>query len=349
MRKTLLFFILLLSLSVMANDKIDKRVVYLWDVTYSMHGGLHGSKFPSRNVVIAGQPEEIKQYNKKYDIYTPVLEALVKDIQSQSARTEVVVIPFNINVCGEWAYQATDANKQLLIKKIQNYSNLAQTYTSIYNALHYAQMNVLKNDVPNELKILTDGNEYKDTYNDFISALKSWCDFADKNNVVASYYFILSDDILKEKPELKNLLESNCFVPTTGGGGGTVVLTVKPNYNIQEKLTISTVDDYGKPLSIAFNPEKVEDKLKGSATIEVSINSDCLSLSQSIEVDSSTDKLVLNPKWLMSQSEARNTLPLQSQVKVEYKVKKGDLVLLTTESVITIKNKKVKKMNLEFK
>ena len=348
MRKTILFFILLLPLSMMAN--IDKRVVYLWDVTYSMHGGKQGSKFPTDSVIIAGRWEKIVEYNQKYDIYTPVLKALVKDIQNQSARTEVVVIPFNIRVCEVWKKQGTDAGKEYLVNNIQTYCNLQQTYTSIYNALEYAKQHILKSDVPNELKILTDGNEHKDTYNAFIRTLENWCDFAEKNNVIASYYFILSDDILKEKPDLQNLLESSCFTPTVGSvTSGTVVLDPKPNYNIQKKLTVSTVDDYDKPLFIAFTPEKVESKLKGSATIEVTINSSYLSLNQEIEVDSSTDKLVVNPNWKMSQGEARDTLPLQTQVKVEYKVKDGDLVLLTTESILTIKNRKVKKMNLEFK
>ena len=40
MRKIILLFLLqCLPLAIFAKGNIEKRIVYLWDVTYSMHGG----------------------------------------------------------------------------------------------------------------------------------------------------------------------------------------------------------------------------------------------------------------------------------------------------------------------
>lgn len=349
--KTLFFLLLFSAVTFAQENNVDKRVVYLWDVTYSMHGGKHGDKYPTKDVVIGGQPQKIVEYNKKYDIYKPVMEALIRDINSQNARTEIVVVPFNIRVCEVWKKQGTDAGKEYLVNKIQTYCNMRQTYTSIYNALEYAKKHILKNDVPNELKILTDGNEHKDTYSAFIKTLEGWCDFADTNNVAASYYFILSDEILKNQPELKNLLESSCFIPTVGGGtGGTIVLGSKSNYIVQENITISSVDDYGKTLPIHFTPEKATEKLNGDAKISVKTKSNSyLFLDEEINVDAKTERLELTPKWLMPMNELRGVLPMETSVEVEYSVKSGELVLVKSKTLITIKNKKIKKMNLELK
>jgi hypothetical protein len=350
--KTLFFLLLFSAVTFAQENNVDKRVVYLWDVTYSMHGGLHGKKYPAKEgVVIGGQPQKIVEYNKKYDIYKPVMEALIRDINSQNARTEIVVIPFNIRVCEVWKKQGTDAGKEYLVNNIQTYCNLQQTKTSIYNALEYAKQHILKSDVPNELKILTDGNEHSDTYNAFIKTLENWCDFAEKNNVKASYYFILSNDILKDKPDLENLLESSCFTPTVGGvTGGTVDLDPKSNYKVQENITISSVDDYGKTLSIAFTPEKATEKLNGEAKISVKIlPNSYLSLDEEIIVDANTQRVELTPKWLMPMNELRDVLPAETSVEVEYSVKNGNLVLIKNKTLITIKNKKIKKMNLELK
>ena len=94
MKKTLLLLMLFLPLLVMAQNITD-RVVYLWDVTYSMHGGKCGKHFPHRFKYIGGKNIKIVEYNEKYDIYNEVMTALIEDIKKQDENTEIVVIPFN--------------------------------------------------------------------------------------------------------------------------------------------------------------------------------------------------------------------------------------------------------------
>ena len=243
MKKTLLLLILFLPLLMMAQNITD-RVVYLWDVTYSMHGGKFGQHYPPRFKYIGGKETKIVEYNEKYDIYNEVMMALVEDIKKQDENTEIVVIPFNDKGCEVWRYQATTSNKEILVNTIKAYRNVAQTHTSIYSALDYTQKNIfIPNDpVANRVKILTDGEEYRYTKQLLYDLLENYCDYAEKHNIKSSYYFLLSDVIQNRDPELVNLLKGmECMTVSDNIADIVVVPEVYPTYEIQNKKNISEI------------------------------------------------------------------------------------------------------------
>ena len=84
-----------LSMSVSAQGQFkDVRQTYLWDVTLSMKG-----------------------YNGAPDIYSKVVDVMVKDIESiTDERTEIVVIPFqDTQYCEVWREFATPQGKAAII------------------------------------------------------------------------------------------------------------------------------------------------------------------------------------------------------------------------------------------
>jgi len=143
MRKLVVLFFLLPAF-VFAQENIGRRVVYLWDVTYSMHGGyMTADKSKKGKVLVAGNNYEIVCYNEKYDIYTSIMNKLIADIDGQDERTEIVVIPFNDKVLEEsvWRSMATEKGKQYLVSMIRNFCELDQTKTCIYSPLKYGTNN----------------------------------------------------------------------------------------------------------------------------------------------------------------------------------------------------------------
>ena len=343
--KTLLFFFLF-SLATFAQGTVNKRVVYLWDVTYSMHGGRYANAAKTGTVTVAGSKEKIVGYDKKYDIYTPVLEALVKDIEARDARTEVVVIAFNDKVCQTWKRQATTDGKAYLIREIKNYKNMQQTNTSIYNALEAAKKELKGTKTPSVLKILTDGKDNM-TYNQFIETLKGWCKFAEENNIKASYYFMLTDKVAD--PALVDLLKDNCMITDTFDGTG---FTPNAEYSLSRKFILSVADHYDSDISFDFYTE--DDPLDGSAVVNISLlENEYISLNDNVTVTAATKKITVKPVWKMSQRDLRELLPTgQGQsvdLKVNFTVNDGKLVLLTSEAVLSLTNREIKNMSIQFK
>ena len=109
-----LFFLLLFSAVTFAQENYTRRVIFLWDVTYSMHGGYFGTK-GDQQVIIAGQTHTITKYLKKYDIYDAAMDMLISDISSYNGDSiELVVVPFGSRVLGEWRASATMEGKTVL-------------------------------------------------------------------------------------------------------------------------------------------------------------------------------------------------------------------------------------------
>lgn len=91
----LLFLFALMPILSKAQEAPQHRVVYLWDVTYSMHGGFVTAGITGTGTVkIGGKSCPISHYDKSKDIYDKILNALVADINKQRENTEIIVIPF---------------------------------------------------------------------------------------------------------------------------------------------------------------------------------------------------------------------------------------------------------------
>jgi spore coat protein CotF len=344
--KTLFFLLLFSAVTFAQGNNVDKRVVYLWDVTYSMHGGRQSADASKiGTVTVAGSKEKIVGYDKKYDIYAPVLEALVQDIEARDARTEVVVIAFNDKVCKTWKHQATTDGKAYLISEIKNYKNMAQTKTSIYNALEAAKEELKGSKVSSVLKILTDGKDNM-TYDKFIKTLEGWCEFAEANKIVASYYFMLTDKVAD--PALEDLLKDNCMITDTFDND----IDPDAQYALSEKFMLSVADNYG--CNITFDFSTTGKHLDGNAVINISVeDNEYISLDVNETVTASTTKIAVKPMWKKSQRELRDLLPTglgeSVDLKVNFKVESGKLVLSTPEAVLSLTNREIKNMSIQFK
>ena len=156
--KTLLIFFLFSSL-IIAQDNYSKRVIFLWDVTYSMHGGYFGTN-GDQQVEIAGQVHTITKYLKKYDIYDAAMDMLISYIDTYEGESvELVVIPFGSQVLGTWRTPATAEGKTALIQKIRNFCELSPNKvqsTHIAYALEHIQQKIITAECSNMLYLMTD-------------------------------------------------------------------------------------------------------------------------------------------------------------------------------------------------
>ena len=152
----LLSLFMLLPLCAKAQEAPQHRVVYLWDVTYSMHGGfVTTGKTGNGTVEIGGKSCTISHYDQNKDIYDKILNALVADINKQRSNTEIVVIPFGKKVLGEWKEVASEDGKNQIIKNIKNFCNIQPDdvqKTGISCALDYSQNNRFSADVNSTLE-----------------------------------------------------------------------------------------------------------------------------------------------------------------------------------------------------
>ena len=66
-------------------------------------------------IVVAGEPMQIRYCDKKKNIYNKIMEALIKDIQSQSVESEIIVVPFNDKVLTNcvWKQKGTATGKEI--------------------------------------------------------------------------------------------------------------------------------------------------------------------------------------------------------------------------------------------
>ena len=113
----------------------SERVTYLWDVTLSMKG-----------------------YNGAENIYDRVLNDLIGDIKAiDDENTEIVVIPFQVDVCDVFRAYATPEGKDDLIEKLKSYNNTNVTNTDIAKPLKYVMDHVFTSDRTDYLMLLTDG------------------------------------------------------------------------------------------------------------------------------------------------------------------------------------------------
>ena len=353
MKKRLLPLILLLmtaSFSYAQSAAKNLRMVYLWDVTYSMHGGYFAPAVQTGTVTIAGTSHIIKGYSKSDDIYDKILEALISDIEKQGENTEIVVIPFGQKVLGCWTEMATQEGKMSLIDNIRNFCNLESADvqgTSISGALEYARNNVFVADVPNVLKLLTDGRENNNTRK-FYYILDNWCEFAAERNI-ASYYFVLSSEVLKNASDLKDRLEKSCFTVITKFDTDVELQIEKTYLSISpEEIDIEVQEDYGKPIVFHVNMNSSKEK---SAYIRFKMDENpYFVLDKTVEVSSGVGEISLKPQCLLEEAELRRQLPVENPMKlsINFSLAKEDesIELQSDKCILSFINKKLKKVTI---
>ena len=178
-----LFFLLLFSVVTFAQENYTQRIIFLWDVTYSMHGGYCGGKYaPSVQVVIAGQPQMIDRYAEKYDIYTEAMDMLVSYLDSYNDKnTELVVIPFGSKVIdGAWRVPATFEGKASLIDKIKNFCELSHSLVG--------KTNISAAEMEKEREKLRQEHEY-------IAIVEFICGMLDLDNSEKKYAVLLREEL----------------------------------------------------------------------------------------------------------------------------------------------------------
>lgn len=374
MRKIILLFLLqCLPIAIFAQGNIEKRIVYLWDVTYSMHGGyawnppkntIKGEApftlkdtitgkiidIPHRNVEVAGKDMMITHYKQEYDIYTSIVNKLVADIESQNARTEIVVIPFNDKVLQRnvWRKMATTDGKRYLANQIRNYFNAQQTNTSIYTPLKFAKDEIFVPNCPNVLKILSDGID-NCTTDKFYNLLDNWCDCAEEKNI-QGYYFVLTDKA--ENDELKGRLEKSCFKILYDNPAEPTFELPDCNVNIENSHSLRVFEDYDKDITLPLYMSNGE--LKDDAKIHVSIQeNDYIELEQDVVITNQTSQLVLKPTFKKSRETMMQELPTATYTKLQLKFAKlndgSNLVLENTSSTLLLVNRKMKSMQITIK
>lgn len=174
----------------------SERVTYLWDVTLSMKG-----------------------YNGADDIYDRVLNDLIADIMAiEDESTEIVVIPFQVDVCNVFRAYATQEGKNELVNQLRSYNNTDITNTDIAKPLKYVMDHIFTADRIDYLMLLTDGTmqNMKPLYD----LLNNEWDKSTRNKDVYSFYVMLTDKaidgelahIINEKENMDVVLPSeNCF------------------------------------------------------------------------------------------------------------------------------------------
>lgn len=341
-----LLFLLFGSISLWAQDsQIDQRVTYIWDVTYSMHGGQMGGG-KTQSVTVGGKKHSIVKYNEQYDIYDKVMDAMIADINSQNARTEIVVIPFNDKVCDEWRFQATDAGKKALIEKIRQYANLDQVKTNISKPVEYAMEHVFTPNVTDHMKLMTDGNDNVDM-NHFKNLMQQWCEMAKSKNVYG-YYVMLTDQA--NDKELTLILKEQCRM-TVGSG-----ININPaRIKMGNHVIVDAKNDYGKPFVIDVkidNAENLPEDVKISVTAQ---ENEYFSLDAAeITLNSDSRNIRVQPKYKMSVDELRSALPFDSSafVSLNYElVEDANQVVqfLISEGQVELFNKSMKTLKVGAK
>lgn len=339
-----LFFLLLFSAVTFAQEvTYNKRVVFLWDVTYSMHGGYFGTK-GDQQVIIAGQSHVIKQYSEKYDIYDEALNLLVRYINNceNTADTviELVVVPFGAEVLDTWRASATQEGKAELVQKIRNFCELSPAKvqeTNIGGALQYAKEKVITAEAVNTLYLMTDGAENVDIPR-FYNILNTWCEFSRERNI-SGYYFALTNQALNNA--LKDRLSKTCFVvkdpkeveeemKDTIEQPILCEVTMKPT-----SLLVSTVDsEWG--LSYA----KVN-QLNGDAQIRCYMEENSyLVLDTTISLSNEENSFTLKPQYKPIASNLNHTDEVMLVLRYEV-VSAANIMLMTVSTEVKLKGRKI--------
>lgn len=338
-----LFFLLLFSAVTFAQEvTYNKRVVFLWDVTYSMHGGYFGTK-GDQQVIIAGQSHVIKQYSEKYDIYDEALNLLVRYINNceNTADTviELVVVPFGAEVLDTWRASATQEGKAELVQKIRNFCELSPAKvqeTNIGGALQYAKEKVITAEAINTLYLMTDGAENVDIPR-FYNILNTWCEFSRERNI-SGYYFALTNQALNNA--LKDRLSKTCFVvkdpkEVEEEMKDTIEQLVLCEVTMPTSLLVSTIDsEWG------LNYTTVN-QLNGEAQIRCYIEKNSyIELDTIVSLSNDKKSIKLKPQYETAANNLDDTEEVKLVLRYEV-VSDSNFMLMTSSSEINLKGHEI--------
>ncbi len=318
----LLSLFVLLPIYAEAQDAPQHRVVYLWDVTYSMHGGRMGGKTDTV-LLVGGEKHEIVQYNPNRDIYDATINQLIEDIYRPSitAMTEIVIVPFNNHVLEKKIMRArgTSEGKKELEKKIRSFCELDQTYTNLYDPFQYAKDKILPAAVKKSsiVKVLTDGNHNVShpSEQDFYNLLRNWCEFAEPLKI-QGYYFLLKEQI---KPELKKILdESPCWEYNDN-------FIIRNSFEIESKSCFNLKEDFNKPIPLYVKPEIVNDSLVGNMEISITMDENpYMSVDTTIVIQESDKNISIIPHYKHSLQELQEKMPNQGYTSLMLRLEQVD-------------------------
>lgn len=340
-----LFFLLLFSAVTFAQENYTQRVIFLWDVTYSMHGGYFGTK-GDQQVIIAGQTHTITKYLKKYDIYDAAMDMLISDISSYNGDSiELVVVPFGSRVLGEWRASATMEGKAVLCENIRNFCELSPDKvqaTNIGGALEYTKDKVITAECKNTLYLMTDGMENVDVKK-FYSLLDTWCEFSGERGV-QGYYFALTDKALNK--DLQDRLSRTCFEVWTEKDIEKNKKPEKPmcQVEVHKEVVLSVVDDKGKNVALGYTIKS--NRLDKDAKVRFYVEDNpYVALDCVVELSNSATSVILQPQF----KEAVNDILVESPEIVKVFCERDSLdssnLILSNASInMVLKNRKIKKM-----
>lgn len=360
MKKALfLVQLFLLTVPIIAGD-FDSRVTYIWDVTYSMHGGQMQDRKDTAGEEtgvwedFSGESHDIHWYNEKYDIYKNVVEVLVEDIKKQRSSSELVVILFTDRVIDTWRYPATDAGKDALISKIRGYNGLDQHNTYISVPMQYAIDHVFTEDTPDVLKLLTDGKDNDRDLGKFKSILSHWCEIAEQKDVYAFYVMLTNK---AEDGAIKDIVlqqEKQCgrihIIPPQS----QIVLDF-PTINVSKRLSLSVKEDYGKELrleAVVTNAENMDEDVKVRVYID---ENQYIALNDTVSINKANRYYSLKPMCKMSQDQMRAELPQVEDMilNIHYEVvSKGSALAVGIQpnsTELALQNKSQKKLKIYVK
>ena len=275
----------------------DVRQTYLWDVTLSMQGKAPGSP----------------------DIWEPVKEALIADIQQISDdRTEIVVIPFQHKALDEWREYATAAGKAKLIGKIKeykiplhNFGGKMTTMTCLYEPLQYVVDKVLTADKVDILKLMTDGipDEHQKEYEQLLAR---WCEIA-KTKDAYGFYIMLTDQAKEGQMVLKEINPCRFDAIDVAELGGTNVslLMLTP----QQNIAFNVREDYGKELTIKYAHNGSGALQAGYKVHVYSYENSYIQVDQIVELTESYT-VTVKAQYLMSQTEMMSSLSIEENEKL---------------------------------
>ncbi len=326
--------VVLFALSLNAQGQFkDVRQTYLWDVTLSMKG-----------------------YNGAPDIYSKVVEVMVRDIQSiTNERTEIVVIPFQDTQYDQvWREYATPEGKAAIIKQIKEYKNEKVTNTNISAPLQYVIDNIFTTDKIDIMKLMTDGNDNVNPAK-LHDILNRWCEIAKAKDAYG--YYILLTNAAKLDFELKGICNFEEVDVSDMLDGIADIRQV--NSTLKRGIIINIRDEYDKPKRLTFKIYSGDGNIPEGFKIRYkTLPNDYVEIDEVAEMQAD-NSLEIHPKFKKPQEELIAELPteyLYGDIVLQYEptpeMSEGKYAytrIVDNECAVMLENKPVKTVKIYVK
>ena len=290
---TLLFFTLIINIpcSLKADNFVKEKRVYLWDVTLSMKG-----------------------YGGTPNIWDDVVKSICDNINSiVDEDTEIVVLPYQVDILEEWKVKASPEGKRLIISKIKNYKNDQVTNNDNYTPFNKVMKSHIDSNKRNVLFLLTDGkhNVNKPSINDLYALISKWCLFAKTNNSYA-FYVMLTEHAVDQT--LKDFIDESCRITSIPPGETFNFLEIRNDNSV---LKYNIRDDIGKSLKLNLSTNVTYD-LPNDIQFKLDIESnDYFSLSETVSLNQMQLAFKLNQ---ISKEELKRILPFDKNEKLKVSI-----------------------------